>query len=265
MKRIVSYSIFRDPGRAISTPAEYYADRLQILVRAHHLIWSGWDMYVHHDDAITNHAYWPAMRRMNDARLLRLVPCGQSMALCLSMLWRLKPAFEDNCEIVSCRDVDSIPLPNDRAAVEEFIATDKIVHTIHGAPPHGGLMGGTTSFKAPSMREAIECSTWQQMIDMGHAYEWRTYGNDQNFLTTVILSKMRDRALCHRFDGEGLKPPAETRMSITNQPTWEYPDAASGAGGCSEYVGHVYPPDPAKKFYMSLDVDPVFAKIRECE
>lgn len=267
MRRIVSYSIFRDPVKSATVPAEFYADRFPVLVRAHHLIWPEWEMHIYHDDDITDHSYWPTMRKLNDAGIVHLVPCGPSISLCLSMLWRLKPVFDpdSNIQIVSSRDVDSLPMAIDRSAVEEFIASNKIAHAIHAAVPHNGLMGGTTSFKPVSLREIIKCDTWEEFICLNKDYDFRIYGHDQLFLKHVILPMVQDRTLLHLFSGEGIDPPAETRVSVSAQPEWKYPDVVKNACG-SEYVGHVYPVrEDVQKFYTSLNVDPIFEEINRCE
>lgn len=266
MRHVVSYTLFRSTSRGHI--GEFYADRLPTLVRAHHLIWPGWELNIHHDDAITNHTYWRSMQRLQEAGLVRLTPCGPvNKGMCLAMLWRLKPIWDEDVAVVACRDVDSVTYNMDRLAVEEFLSSGKTLHTIHGAPPHGGLMGGTTSFRAPEFRAKMDCATWQDLIDLGHEFDWGIYGQDQDFMTLKLLPKMREATMVHCF-GEGpltgLPEPSENRGAPTTNIDWKYPDAVQHAM-FSEYVGMVYNREGAKEFYTQLDCDPVFKKIRECE
>ena len=94
----------------------------------------------------------PRLDGYRNQGLMRLVDCGSSQKVCLSMLWRLKPLWDNNVGYLLARDMDSLPLPKDRRAVEEFMKSGCIVHSLGDNRAHYGLMGGMCGFNVPRMR-----------------------------------------------------------------------------------------------------------------
>lgn len=161
MKRVVSYALFRHPAGQYEDPRAgvsrgvFYNWYLPLLVRAHHECWPGWELRIHHDETLYAGSYGGELLRLERAGLVSLRYMGKAETLCGSMLWRLAPAWDPEVEIVACRDVDALPQPRDRAAVERFVAGPGAVHVIHDHPAHAGVMGGTLAVRASAVRERL--------------------------------------------------------------------------------------------------------------
>lgn len=272
MRRIVSYSIFGHPSsgywRSDTTPDKFstYVRFLPTLVRAHHAIWPGWELRLHHDDGVTAHPYWKAMRRMHDAGIVVLKSCGPAHRLTEAMLWRFLPAFEEGDACVTCYDVDAIPLLKMRRAVEEFIESGKTVHVVHDAESHDGVMGGTTSVRSKRFRGLLGVTSLAGLMSFARA-DWNTYAADEHYMRVTIWPKVASEGLIHRLNR---KPTVLTCSDIRHVISYPIPaDVLPQVGQLGDafapYVGSAgYEVDRAMAFYGSLPL-PVMAQIAACE
>jgi hypothetical protein len=274
LRKIVSYSYFRSPTSVYEQVSRgkkrgfQFAQFMPMLVRAHHAIWSGFEMRIHHDKSVRALPYWPVLEELHARGKLALVDCGDAEALCCSMLWRLKPAFEEEDAIVVCRDVDSVPMPRDRRAVEEWMASGHAVHCIHSANAHSGVMGGTTAVRSRLFRELTGCCTLEQFIQRGIGIDFSKHGADQDLLNRH-LPLFAKQTLVHELDHNvGDMGPVEVRRWISDQLAGYLPAAVlvfepqldalcKIIGGCEE-------PLPAFDAYDALKL-PEGGVIREVE
>jgi hypothetical protein len=275
MKRCVSYSYFRSPSsvyeREKGNAAKQFEQFLPLLVRAHHALWSTYDLVIHHDFEIEKLPYWPALVRMSAAKLLRLRCMGESRTLCQSMLWRMQEIWEPEYVVVVCRDVDSIPSLRDRRAVEEFVADGgRAVHVIHDNPAHGGLMGGTLAVIPARFRTLTGFSTFEEFeAECKLAYpeeSWNTHGTDQHFLNRVVYPSLKGSVLVHELSAPkpGLEL-SEHRSKISGfDPADVHPRAAEVADKLCPGIGVCDEPGPRFAFYDTLEGE-VFDRIRTCE
>ena len=240
-----------------------------MLVRGHYCVWRGCEMRVHHDEHVTKLPYWKSMERLAQEGLVTLIGPLPSQDLCKAMLWRMKPVFEPGNPVVICRDVDSVPMPRDRMAVEEWTDSGKAVHCIHDAAPHSGVMGGTTSVLSYVFRQLIGVQSWEEFValapDTPH-FDWAKQGTDQHLLNWLLPKYARStlvHELHHRVNDMG---PVEVRDKVTFQ---AYPEdmpvevqkhgdeMCSIVGGCTE-------PKPCGAFFDAVDF-PERDIIRRCE
>ena len=127
MKKVVSYAFFRsehseyESERCGEARGRFFVNYFRAIVPAHQSVMPDWEMRIHYDDQVTAMPYWRALCRMETAGLLKLVPCGEAKTFFGSMLWRLKPIWDEGVDVVSCRDVDSLPTPRDKKAVENWL------------------------------------------------------------------------------------------------------------------------------------------------
>src|SRR5262245_22897171 len=128
--RVVSYAWFRSDTSIYESETwsktkrgHQFAQFLALVVRAHHSIWPGWELRIYYDDRVMSHSYFNVLVELEDADLIALRYGGKCESLCGAngMLARMRPAFESGVDYVACRDIDSVPCPRDRRAVEEFI------------------------------------------------------------------------------------------------------------------------------------------------
>lgn len=104
------------------------------------------------------------------------------------MFWRFKAASLSNVDVMISRDCDSRLSLREKAAVDEWIASDKQWHIMRDHPWHGSLMlGGMWGVKGhPQMKDWI--SSWKA--------EDR-YQTDQDFLQHMVYPIARHDAMIH--------------------------------------------------------------------
>lgn len=260
-KRIVSYAYFSHPASVYQkikgVAGLQFSQFLPMLVRAHHVVWPEWELRIYHDNAVTRLPYWREMKNLKAQNWLTLNNMGEARTLCGSMMWRMIPVFEPDVEYVVCRDVDSIPMPKDRRAVEEFIATDSrfAAHVIHDAKAHAGVMGGTLALRCASFREAVKAISLEELVSRGVDINWDVHGADQQLLNQ-LSPLFLNRTMLHELNHDTGLPAFKTTRVIQGE--WQKPaDDLCFLGGCTE-------PEPAFKYYDSLDLV-VNHTIRECE
>ncbi len=187
-KRVISLAIFGEGGYWAYLPA---------YVRAHHILFPGYELRIHHDEAIYRMPYGAELHGLQARGLVKLVFMGsrQGQGKCEKMLWRLAPAWDPEVEYVFARDVDGLPTWRERCATEEFIASAEVgetnLHSILDNIAHCGIMGGLSGAKASAL-----CSlapTFEAFIAAaGYSdEEWAQHGADQNYLNSKVATKLR--------------------------------------------------------------------------
>lgn len=279
--KVCSYAFFRHDASAYEHPnagdsqGKFFVNFLRVLVRAHHACFSGWELRIHHDDRVRSMSYFKALERMHEAGLLRLVPMGEAKTLCGAMLWRMLPGDEPDVEVVVCRDVDSLPMPHDRRAIEEWLKTGKAAHVMHGSESHSGVMGGTFSFRPAAIKPPRAMPSWRAWIAHNEP-RLNYHGADQHLLND-FRSAYDSSLLIHKLKRANMvnEGAAEVRTIIA-EPTPEDIDSAVAVYGDSfaNFVGACYDVEPPYAFYNHLaEVIPTFQepiglkirKIQECE
>lgn len=106
------------------------------------------------------------------------------------MFWRFWAASDDSVDYFISRDADSRVNLREKAAVDEWIESEKAFHCMHDHPYHnvpvlGGMWGCLGGF-IPNMEELID--------------EWGDYsrkGIDQAFLANVVWPYIQDEVIEH--------------------------------------------------------------------
>jgi hypothetical protein len=107
-----------------------------------------------------------------------------------SMFWRFFPASETDVEIMISRDADSRLSLREKAAVDEWLASDKGFHIMRDHPWHGvEILGGMWGAKRgviidikPRIEKFLKNDAW---------------GVDQSFLKTEIYPLIKGCAMVH--------------------------------------------------------------------
>ncbi len=271
MKHCVSYAYFRSPQSVYESlkgnSALQFEQFLPLIVRAHHVIWCGVDLVIHHDEAITSLPYWPALQRFSGAGLLRLIPCGRAERLCEAMLWRMKPVWSGEYDAVVCRDIDYIPGPYERAIFGEWLESGKAVSIIHWAPAHAGVMGGTLSVRSGRFRELVGYPSWEAMISDSHV-SLKEHGDDQHLLNR-LLPRFAREVLVHDFRqketdlGQGVEVRRTIRGYSGDDVLLSSTDR-SAADQLTKGCGVCWDPAEALAYYDPLDF-PVLREIKRIE
>jgi hypothetical protein len=130
------------------------------------------------------------------------------------MFWRFLAASDPDVDYVLFRDADSRFNPRERAAVDDWIRTESVVHVMHDHPAqllfpiHGGMWG----IRGRAIQNMAEL-----MDQWGH---WEVH-SDGNFLATQIWPLVRDKKLHHGLTGEPFPPhlPFSGHVGERIQPT----------------------------------------------
>jgi len=113
------------------------------------------------------------------------------------MLWRFNAASDNTVDIMISRDTDSHLSIRDKAAVDEWLNSDKNVHIMRDHSFHSvhimAGMWGVRNKILPNMSELISNFLLQ--------YPIKTKQIDQNFLQKIIYPKIIDTALVHDLLG----------------------------------------------------------------
>ena len=189
MKNAISYSLFgfnraKDPN---CFDFESYLRGLMINIRLNRLVYPGWDVVVNMD-----HQTYNGFSELFDALPIVIKLHPNDHPLCLAMLWRLAPVYDQKnngewkYDHVLCRDLDSPTTYRERQCVEQWIANDKSMHAITDSVSHNiPLMGGMIGIK-PAYFTMRMPKTWQQLIDKHPGFNFVPKGSDQTFLNQHV-------------------------------------------------------------------------------
>lgn len=106
------------------------------------------------------------------------------------MFWRFEPAIYDDVEVMISRDCDSRLSSREKAAVDEWLASDKGFHIMRDHPWHGShILGGMWGVKRGVLPDMLTLMrSWKQED------RWQT---DQDFLNAVIYPKVVNDSMIH--------------------------------------------------------------------
>lgn len=210
---VSSYALFGDNP--------FYWKPAMALVRAHHTLFPGWELRIHHDSHM-DQAIGQLWRAYSRHQLATLVPCTTG-PLCENMLWRLKPLWDPAVELTMCRDIDTLLTPKDRRMMDQFIASKAAFHLVNDSPSHNiPILGGMLAINGPIFHQKFNypgLQSWENMIttfkaDIGVELSWR--GSDQ-FLLNYLLWDLAQQSLCeHRL--QGYRPLEDAVASYTTVP-----------------------------------------------
>lgn len=207
MIKVVSYALFEHPSggswKSDGTPGKLdgYIRYLPAIIRAHHVLWPGWSMFLHHDRAVAAHRYYPALERMQEQRLITLRPCGDAIDVGSASLWRFKPAMFKGDWIVLSHDIDSFPTWTMRRCAEEFVASKASACVVHGCESHNTAMAGLFMLRSDRFRELVADNFPSLMqLGVGRSFDW--YGADEHYLRDTIWPRLEREAMLIRLGGD---------------------------------------------------------------
>ena len=162
------------------------------------------------------------------------------------MFWRFFAASDTEVDVAIFRDTDSRLHVRDKAAVEQWINSDKQVHIIRDGCQHGwticGGLWGTKKNAIPDLRQRIENDeTIKNPI-------FNKHGVDQIFLQEVIYPHIRDISLIHDewfpngFAGEEKHSMPIPRLRGEGWCEQEFPEWHSGTESDIEVYPHWHLP-----------------------
>jgi len=128
-----------------------------------------------------------SLSRFNNVELVHMNEPGNWKG----MYWRFYPASEDDVDVMCSRDTDSRLGAREKAAVDEWLASDRGFHVMRDHPAHCiGVLGGGFGCKrgvVRNMKELIET----------HITDENRWGIDQEFLCSIIEPMVRPTWMEH--------------------------------------------------------------------
>jgi hypothetical protein len=204
--KAISYSLFGydKPQHQHSFDFNSYLRGLMINVRMNRLLYPEWEIVLE-----TDKSTYEGFKDLFD-KLKIVVHVNDPAPLCLAMLWRLKPVYEQlngkwKYSHVICRDLDSPPTYREVQAVQYWINRDKALHAItdsisHKIPLLGGMIGIRPDHFTLRMPDS-----WDKLIALGSGIDYTKKGSDQIFLERIVYPKFAshgtDSITQHYFNG----------------------------------------------------------------
>lgn len=204
--KVISYSIFKDCPDWLFV---FYLRGLYFNMRMNRLIYPGWHMDI--CCGKSSISVFDILPKKNIGSWIENSICINLMddkkSRCESMLWRLTPIWDSDCEYLICRDADAITTYREALSVKRWIESGKDAHGMNDSPAHGGLhlMGGMCGFKAEAIRKHFP--TWKSLIE---GYDLSQHGSDQQLLMDRVYPLVKDSFY---FDPSPDSP--------TDNPLWE--------------------------------------------
>ncbi len=269
--RVLSYSLFRSPRpvywRTDGTEDRLsaYARYLPTIIRAHHALWPDYEMRVHHDDAARAHPYFVALQRLHDRGLLRLIDCGPAQALTLSMIWRMRPLFDEDPHLTVTCDLDALPLLSLRYAVEDFADSGRAVMVARGCETHNSVLGGSFGAEAVAFRRLIDASSFDAFIAKAGAHGWEDYGADESFLRRNVWPRVWRDAIVFGGAAQSVIQIADHRIPAARPLPDVLPVVVDHGNHFAPYIGSAgFDVEAAFAFYDALPLG-AMRSVRECE
>lgn len=184
MSKIISFSLWSDNPK-YNVGAIRNAELAQ-------KIYNGWTCRFYVANTPVN--FPPAVETLQTMSNVEIVRLDNYRADWGLMLARLNPAADPDVEYMISRDCDSRLSLREKAAVDEWIASDKLFHTMHDHPHHSvPILGGMFGIKCqniPAIEFPYEAHKWF----INHQERWQV---DQDFLTQEIWPIVKDDCMNH--------------------------------------------------------------------
>lgn len=106
------------------------------------------------------------------------------------MFWRFLPSFDPNVDIMISRDADSRLSNREKAAVDEWLSSNKDFHIMRDHPYHNTqILGGMWGVRN-HLFDTLD-------IDMASYEKGNFWQTDQNFLRNHVYNKVVDHSFVH--------------------------------------------------------------------
>jgi hypothetical protein len=116
-----------------------------------------------------------------------------------NMLWRLLPLWDQDTEVLICRDLDSVTTWREASAVKYWLSAPNAMHSISDDVAHSlPMMGGMVGFKVKKVRALYsEYTSFEKLLSVRP--KLADHGSDQMLLMKAFYQKAGDNLLVHSF------------------------------------------------------------------
>lgn len=179
LQRVVSMSLYG------SKPLYLVGARESVLCYGE--LFPGWTTLIYVGDSVPAEVV-SELRTFPHCRIVRMHGLPEDAS---AMYWRFLAAGIPDVEAVIFRDADCRPSRRERAAVDEWLATGRVLHIMRDHPNHTEpILGGLWGIRGGGLRD---------VADRISAYgPDRRFGSDQRFLRAVVYPDLIHDALVHQ-------------------------------------------------------------------
>jgi hypothetical protein len=163
-----------------------YWYNLPALIAVNSLVYPNFKIKFHVSKNIVENKLFVLLEECKDKFKIDLEIIGRDYVNAEPTIWRYKPLLEKECEILLCRDIDSIPTTDEILATYYFITNDKYdVSTIRSHKHHKGpMLAGLCAFRPRNIY--LNCNFNTVLDNLGSGW-----GVDQDFIINTLTRNRR--------------------------------------------------------------------------
>jgi hypothetical protein len=155
--KVISYSLFT-PKKLYShrvwdktnNPDRYWYN-IPILMAINKIIYTDFDILIQVSPDIKQDIKYEMLKKLSEEFGIKIEVNNSPYNETEPTVWRYRPLFNKECNVLLCRDIDSLPTYNEYLATKDFIISDKNLHTIRSHTNHTTgatiILAGLCGFK----------------------------------------------------------------------------------------------------------------------
>lgn len=196
-KKILSYSFFSPKNLHTHlrfwdnfNSTDRYWFNIPSMIVLNRIFYPDFIIRVHTSKEIKFHPYFGILKLISDKiRNVEIVEMDYDYTNTEPTMWRYKPLFDKDCDLVLCRDIDSIPNFDEILATKFFIQNPNYkAHTLRTHTNHTSyatiILAGLCGFR-PKEIPFIQSFGFEQYYNHFKSEHW---GLDQNSLISMFLN-----------------------------------------------------------------------------
>lgn len=156
------------------------------------LLYPDFRMELYVSEGIKQHPLFSLLLKLNKRDNFSLYVSKQKYRNTEPTMWRMIPLWKDDCDILLCRDIDSLPTKDEYKATISFIESDFLIHTMRSHRQHNSpatrMLAGLCGFKKGILPH-ISVSSFAEYYRRSTA----GWGCDQNTLIDIFYNKIKDK------------------------------------------------------------------------
>lgn len=194
--RYVSYSLFTKTssggGHRTWDPHQWERDRywynVPFVPIVNDLYYPGYITRVHVDCGTRNHALYPMLKQLGERGVMEVIECDYPFQHTEPTLWRLKPIWGDDYDVVLCRDIDSLPNTREAQATMAFVASGFLIQSMRTHFEHNcagtRMLAGLCAFRS-GIKQYLS-GTFEDYYRLGNG----NWGTDQDALMSYFIERL---------------------------------------------------------------------------
>jgi hypothetical protein len=194
--RYISYSLFTKNGSngmhrwwdAHEHEQDRYWYNVPFIPIVNDLFYPGYVTRVHIDADTRNHPLYPMLEKLSARGIVELIECAYRFQNTEPTLWRLQPIWNEDYDVVLCRDIDSLPNTREAQATLAFVASSFLIQSMRTHFLHRGanarMLAGLCGFR--SGIRAYLSGTFDDYYRMARA----SWGTDQETLNSYFVDRL---------------------------------------------------------------------------